>query len=129
LKLRLHLPEPYDNGRPSPPSPHGDHRVSDGFFGYGSSADETEVKALEPGSFHTEPADAPHFALTQDEPATVYIAGFGPPTRTTSTPLPIPTSLTLSAIASCGHIVLCPTRAARQALQVLYRNKLLVELC
>jgi hypothetical protein len=33
---------------------------------------------LEPGSFHTEPADAPHFALTQDEPATVYIAGFGP---------------------------------------------------
>jgi hypothetical protein len=28
-KLRLHLPEPYDNARPSPPSPHGDHRVSD----------------------------------------------------------------------------------------------------
>ena len=27
--MRLHLPEPYDNGRPSPPSPHGDHRVSD----------------------------------------------------------------------------------------------------
>ena len=22
--------------------------------------------------------DAPHFALTQDEPATVYITGFGP---------------------------------------------------
>ena len=48
------------------------------FFGYGSSADETEVKALELGSFYTEPADAPHFALTQDEPATVYITGFGP---------------------------------------------------
>lgn len=28
-KLRLHLPEPYDNSRPSPPSPHGDHQVSD----------------------------------------------------------------------------------------------------
>ena len=28
-KLRLHLPEPYDNARPSPPSPHGDHQVSD----------------------------------------------------------------------------------------------------
>lgn len=28
-KLRLHLPEPYDNAHPSPPSPHGDHRVSD----------------------------------------------------------------------------------------------------
>jgi hypothetical protein len=29
LKVRLHLPEPYDNARPSPPSPHGDHQVSD----------------------------------------------------------------------------------------------------
>ena len=48
------------------------------FFGYGSSADETEVKALEPGSFYTEPADAPHFAMTRDEPVTVYITGFGP---------------------------------------------------
>ena len=28
-KLRLHLPEPYDNAHPSPPSPDGDHRVSD----------------------------------------------------------------------------------------------------
>jgi hypothetical protein len=28
-KLRLHLPEPYDNTRPSPPSPHVDHQVSD----------------------------------------------------------------------------------------------------
>jgi uncharacterized RmlC-like cupin family protein len=48
------------------------------FFGYGSSADATEVKALEPGSFYTEPADAPHFAMTRDEPVTVYITGFGP---------------------------------------------------
>jgi len=28
-KLRLHLPEPYDNAHPSPPSPYGDHKVSD----------------------------------------------------------------------------------------------------
>jgi hypothetical protein len=28
-KLRLHQPEPYDNAHPSPPSPHGDHQVSD----------------------------------------------------------------------------------------------------
>jgi quercetin dioxygenase-like cupin family protein len=48
------------------------------FFGYGSSADETKVKALAPGSFYTEPADAPHFAITRDEPVTVYITGFGP---------------------------------------------------
>ena len=33
---------------------------------------------MEPGSFYTEPANAPHFALTQDEPAIVYITGFGP---------------------------------------------------
>jgi hypothetical protein len=28
-KLRLHLPEPYDNARPAPPSPYVDHQVSD----------------------------------------------------------------------------------------------------
>jgi hypothetical protein len=28
-KLRLHLPEPYDNARPAPPSPNVDHQVSD----------------------------------------------------------------------------------------------------
>jgi len=28
-KLRLHLPEPYDNANPAPPSPHVDHWVSD----------------------------------------------------------------------------------------------------
>ena len=28
-KLRLHLPEPYDNANPAPPSPHVDHQVSD----------------------------------------------------------------------------------------------------
>ena len=48
------------------------------FFGYGPSADETEAKVLKPGSFYTEPAGAPHFAMTRDEPAVVYITGFGP---------------------------------------------------
>jgi hypothetical protein len=28
-KLRLHLPEPYDNAHPAPPSPHVDHQVSE----------------------------------------------------------------------------------------------------
>jgi hypothetical protein len=28
-KLRLHLPEPYDNAHPAPPSPYVDHQVSD----------------------------------------------------------------------------------------------------
>jgi uncharacterized RmlC-like cupin family protein len=48
------------------------------FFGYGSRADDAKLKALGPGSFYTEPADAPHFAVTRDKAATVYITGFGP---------------------------------------------------
>ncbi len=48
------------------------------FFGYGAKAEETLVKALAPGSFYTEPADAPHFALTREQPAVVYITGLGP---------------------------------------------------
>jgi hypothetical protein len=48
------------------------------FFGYGPNADESGLRALEPGSFYTEPANAPHFAMTKDEPATVYITGLGP---------------------------------------------------
>ena len=59
------------------------------FFGYGSRADDAKLKALGPGSFYTEPADAPHFAMTRDKAATVYITGFGPPIRTTSTLRPI----------------------------------------
>jgi hypothetical protein len=48
------------------------------FFGYGSRADDARLKALGPGSFYTEPADARHFAMTRDKAATVYITGFGP---------------------------------------------------
>lgn len=48
------------------------------YFGYGATADPAKVKALPPGSFYTEPADDPHYALTRDEPAIVYITGWGP---------------------------------------------------
>lgn len=48
------------------------------YFGYGDKADETKVKALPPGSFYTEPAGEPHFALTKAEPVVVYITGWGP---------------------------------------------------
>lgn len=48
------------------------------YFGYGATADEAKVKALPPGSFYTEDADDPHFALTREEPAIVYISGWGP---------------------------------------------------
>jgi quercetin dioxygenase-like cupin family protein len=57
------------------------------YFGYGAVAGEERVKALPPGSFYTEPADDPHFALTRDAPAIVYISGWGPTdTRYTAKP-------------------------------------------
>jgi quercetin dioxygenase-like cupin family protein len=48
------------------------------YFGYGSSALDGETRALPPGSYYTEPADRAHFAMTRDEPAVVYITGYGP---------------------------------------------------
>jgi quercetin dioxygenase-like cupin family protein len=42
------------------------------WFGYGLRADEALLKALGPGSFYTEPAGQPHFALTRGEPAIVW---------------------------------------------------------
>jgi quercetin dioxygenase-like cupin family protein len=48
------------------------------YFGYGATAEAAKVKALPPGSFYTEPADDPHFALTRSEAAIVYISGWGP---------------------------------------------------
>src|SRR5271163_168690 len=46
-------------------------------FGYGSKADEAQTSVLTQGAFYTEPADAPHFAFTDDQPATVFITGTG----------------------------------------------------
>lgn len=48
------------------------------YFGYGTKADPAVVKRLPPGSFYSEPAADPHFALTRDQPAVVYITGWGP---------------------------------------------------
>jgi hypothetical protein len=36
------------------------------------------LRQLRAFGFYTEPADAPHFAMTRDEPVTIYITGFGP---------------------------------------------------
>jgi len=52
------------------------------YLGYGATATESAVKLLPPGSYYTEPAGAPHFAMTRDEPAVVYISGFGPTSTT-----------------------------------------------
>ena len=48
------------------------------YFGYGTKADESAVKALPAGSFYTEPANVAHFALTRDSAVQVYITGVGP---------------------------------------------------
>jgi len=48
------------------------------YFGYGATAADALVKQLQPGSFYTEPADMPHFALTREQPAVVFITGMGP---------------------------------------------------
>jgi pimeloyl-ACP methyl ester carboxylesterase len=47
-------------------------------FGYGSKADDTHSSVLTQGAFYTEPANAPHFAFTGDQPAAVFITGTGP---------------------------------------------------
>lgn len=65
------------------PHHHRDDRVATvvsglWYIGYGVKRDEASLKALPPGSFYTEPAGAPHFAGTQDQPAVVDITGFGP---------------------------------------------------
>jgi len=48
------------------------------YFGYGEKASDSLVKKLGPGSFYTEPASLPHFALTRDQAAVVHITGMGP---------------------------------------------------
>jgi quercetin dioxygenase-like cupin family protein len=48
------------------------------FLGYGAKASDDAAKALPPGSFYTEPGGVAHFARTGDQPAVVYITGFGP---------------------------------------------------
>ena len=46
--------------------------------GYGDKLDPAKLKALPPGSFHTEPANMSHFIVTKDEGAVIQISGTGP---------------------------------------------------
>ena len=41
-------------------------------------SDKATLKTLPPGSVYTEPAGAPHFAMTGNEAVTVLIIGYGP---------------------------------------------------
>jgi quercetin dioxygenase-like cupin family protein len=48
------------------------------YFGYGAKNEPKLEKALQRGSFYTEPAGDIHFARTGPEGATVTITGYGP---------------------------------------------------
>ena len=52
-------------------------------FGYGTQFDLAKLKTLPVGSVYTEPSNAPHFAMTGNEPVIVLIAGTGPTDRCT----------------------------------------------
>ena len=65
------------------PHSHPDDRVGivisgTWYFAHGDTFDETKLKRLPPGSFYTEPPNANHFAITKDEPVTIYVTGTGP---------------------------------------------------
>jgi quercetin dioxygenase-like cupin family protein len=47
-------------------------------FGYGAQFDKAKMKTLPVGSVYTEPSNAPHFAMTGNEPVVVLITGTGP---------------------------------------------------
>jgi quercetin dioxygenase-like cupin family protein len=47
-------------------------------FGYGSEFDKAKLKTLPVGSVYTEPANEPHFAMTDNEPVVVMLTGTGP---------------------------------------------------
>lgn len=48
------------------------------YFGYGAKFDETQLRALPPGSFYTEPPNDNHFAETRGDDVLVQISGLGP---------------------------------------------------
>ena len=60
------------------------------YFGYGDRFNEAGLKALEPGSFYTEPPDVRHFAMTKEE-VIVLVSGTGPSSTTYVDPVNDPT--------------------------------------
>jgi len=74
---------------------HGDDRVATvvkgtWYFGYGEQFSESALQALPPGSFYTEPPNAPHFAMTKEE-VVLQITGFGPSSTAYVNPADDPT--------------------------------------
>jgi quercetin dioxygenase-like cupin family protein len=60
-------------------------------YGYGGKFDKASLKTLPVGSVYTEPANAPHFAMTSDEPVVVLITGVGPTSTIYENPADDPT--------------------------------------
>ena len=65
---------------------HGDDRVATvlkgtWYFAYGDRFNESALRALEPGSFYTEPPNVPHFAMTKEQ-VIIQIVGTGPSSTT-----------------------------------------------
>lgn len=48
------------------------------YVGWGTTFDETKLKALPAGSFYSEPANVPHFVATKGDGAEVQISGTAP---------------------------------------------------
>jgi quercetin dioxygenase-like cupin family protein len=48
------------------------------YVGYGDQLDPTKLKALPPGSYHTEPANVSHYSVIKEEGVVVQITGTGP---------------------------------------------------
>lgn len=48
------------------------------YIGYGDKLDHSKLKALPPGSYHTEPANVSHFSVIKGEGVVVQITGTGP---------------------------------------------------
>ena len=64
------------------PHSHRDDRIATvvsgtWYFAYGDEFDETDLKALPPGSFYTEPEGINHFGLTKEE-VLIQMTGIGP---------------------------------------------------
>ncbi|RWX36664.1 cupin domain-containing protein [Rhizobium leguminosarum] len=61
-------------------------------FGFGPKFEEDKLKTLPVGSVYTEPSEAPHFAMTAEEPVVVLITGFGPTDTVYENPSDDPTA-------------------------------------
>ena len=60
-------------------------------FGFGDKFDKGKLRTLPVGSVYTEPDNAPHFAMTANEPVTVLLTGVGPTDTVYENPADDPT--------------------------------------